>query len=209
MCSGGFGMGGGRRLAGWLVHGLALVAAFSVACARGKGPDSASTSPIGSDTPDGGTVTDPGGGTDAGPVDAGPAPDGGTDAGVTFGGPGPWPTGNVIFTQKDGLLGGDLGGGGNGITTALPQNIWGATHNALYVMRAPAATRPGDTTFQLRFDGSKGQHLKPPNSYAPDTDLHLQNNPIEYFDNGLAGGGGPEHILGAASNPGITEIVGG
>src|SRR5712672_846459 len=74
MCSGGFGMGGGRRLAGWLVHGLALVAAFSVACARGKGSDSASTSPVASDTPDGGTVTDPGGGVDAGQPDAGSPP---------------------------------------------------------------------------------------------------------------------------------------
>ena len=201
-------MGGGRRLAGWLVYGLAVVTAFSVACAKGKGSETGSSG-VGSDTPDGGTVTDPGDAGQQQQPDAGPAPDGGTDAGVTFGGPGPWPTGNVTFTQKEGLLAGDLGGGVVGITTDETQNIWVATHGALYVMRAPTATRPGDTTFQLRFDGSKGKHLKAPNSYAPDTDLHLQNNPIEYFDNGLAGGGGPEKILGAASDPGIMSIVGG
>src|SRR5690242_19876373 len=146
-------MGGGRRLAGWLVYGLAVVTAFSVACAKGKGTGSESNSPVGSDTPDAGPVTDPGGGTDAGQPDAGTPPDGGTDAGVTFGGPGPWPTGNVTFTQKDGLLAGDLGGGVVGITTDETQNIWVATQGALYVMRAPTSSRPGDTTFQLRFDG--------------------------------------------------------
>jgi len=115
----------------------------------------------------------------------------------------------MTFTQKQGLLAGDLGGGVVGITTDESQNIWLATHNALYVMRAPTATRPGDTTFQLRFDGSKGQRLKPPHSYSPDTDIHLQNNPVTYLDNGLSGNGGTELIEGAASNPGITEIVGG
>src|SRR5207248_7472520 len=101
-----------------------------------------------------------------------------------------------------------LGGGVVGITTDETQNIWLAMHGARYVMRAPTATRPGDTTFRLRFDGSKGQHLKAPNSYQPDTDLHLQNNPISYTDIGLASGVN-ETILGAASDPGITEIVGG
>jgi len=203
-------MGGGRRLAGWMVYGLAMGAALSFACARGKGSESGSTtSPAGGGDVDGGTGTGGGGGggVDAGQPDAGT--DGGVDAGVTFGGPGPWPATNVTFTQKDGLLGGDLGGGVVGISTDETQNIWVATHGALYVMRAPTATRPGDTTFHLRFDGSKGQHLTPPNSYAPDTDLHLQNNAVEYFDNGLSGNGAPQNIFGAASDPGITEIVGG
>ncbi|MFL5366250.1 MAG: hypothetical protein ACJ781_12320 [Myxococcales bacterium] len=167
----------------------------------------------------GGGGTPSGGAPDAGqpppppppppPPDPGVPPDpGGGGGGIVFGTPGPWPTTNMTFTQKQGILAGDLGGGVVGITTDESQNIWLATHNALYVMRAPTATRPGDTTFQLRFDGSKGQRLKPPHSYSPDTDIHLQNNPVTYFDSGLAGGN-TETIEGAASNPGITEIVGG
>src|SRR5256885_15083026 len=81
--SGGFGMGGGRRLAGWLVHGGAGGLALSVACARGKGSGSASTSPVGGGgIPGGGTVTDAGG-TDAGQQDAGAADRGGTPGGGT------------------------------------------------------------------------------------------------------------------------------
>jgi hypothetical protein len=210
----GFGMGGSKRLTGWLVYGFAVVAGISVACARGSGSGPGSTLPPattdgGGDVPDAGTP-------DAGQPDAGSPPDGGgvdggSPGGIVFGTPGPWPAGNVTFTQKDGLLAGDLGGGVVGITTDESENIWVATHNALYVMRAPTKTRPGDTTFQLRFDGTKGKHLKAPDSYAPDTDIHLQNNPIEYTDHGLAGM--PEQltekISSGASDPGITEIVGG
>ena len=202
-------MGGGRRLTGWLVNGLAVVAAVSVACARGTG---SIAPPVGGGGDVDGGTGGGGGGGGGGLPDAGPPPDGGVDGGstggITFGTPGPWPTTNVTFTQKDGLLAGDLGGGVVGITTDEAENIWVATHGALYVMRAPTKTRAGDTTFQLRFDGSKGQHLTPPNSYAPDTDLHLQNNAVKYFDNGLSNGIN-ESIFGAASDPGIMKIVGG
>jgi hypothetical protein len=197
-------MGGGKRLTGWLVHGFAVVAAISVACARGTGSGSTLPPPTGvdgGDVPDAGTP-------DAGQPDAGNPTDGGSPGGIVFGTPGPWPTDNVTFTQKDGILAGDLGGGVVGMTTDESQNIWLATHNALYVMRASTPSRPGDKTFALRFDGTKGQGLKAPNSYAPDTDIHLRNNAISYTDSGLSNGIN-ETIDGAASDPGITEIVGG
>jgi hypothetical protein len=203
-------MGGGKRLTGWLVYGLAVVAGVSVACARGAG--SGSTLPPATDAGGGGGDVPDAGTPDAGQPDAGPGTDGGIDGGspggVWLNTPGPWPSDNVTFTQKDGLLAGDLGGGVVGITTDESQNIWVATHNALYVMRASTPSRPGDKTFALRFDGTRGKRLAAPNTYLPDTDLHLQNNPITYTDSGLSNGIN-ETIQGAAWDPGITEIVGG
>src|SRR5437763_15563179 len=112
MRSGGLGMGGERRLAGWLVYGLAMGAALSFACARGKASESGSTTaPAGGGDVDGGTGTGGGGGggVDAGQPDAGT--DGGVDAGVTFGGPAPWPAPDGTFTEQHGPLVGALGGG--------------------------------------------------------------------------------------------------
>jgi len=93
---------------------------------------------------------------------------------------------HVTYTQKDGILAGDLGGGVLGITTDESQNIWLATHNALYVMRAPRRRAPA-TRGSRSGSTAQGKGLKAPDSYAPDTDIHLQNNPIEYTDKRVSG----------------------
>ena len=135
----------------------------------------------------------PDAGNDAGPVDAGP-PDAGPDGGViTFGTPGPWPTGNVIYGSADGIQESPV----VGVTTDEPvttpgpnasvtQNLWVATHDALYLKR------PGDSSFR-RFDARDGLHL-PGNVAASCDDSAGLLVPCPN---------------GSADAPGISEIVGG
>ncbi len=123
-----------------------------------------------------------------------PTPDGGSppsDAGVAFGTPGPWPIANVLYRAADGLLESPV----IGLTTDESQNRWVATRSALYLLR------PGQTRF-VRFAGAQG--------------LHLADNPVSYCDNNFPGPGvcgesaAPRcPVYGAASERGITEIVGG
>jgi hypothetical protein len=112
-------------------------------------------------------------------VDAG-TPDAGTK--VTFGGPGPWPTSNVTYGAADGIQEAPV----VGMTTDETQNLWVATHEAIYLRH------PGDAKFQ-RFDASAG--------------LHLQSNPVKYCDSSFGDGLCP--IYGGAYGVGITVIEGG
>ncbi len=136
-------------------------------------------------TTDGGTdggTTD--GGTDGGTTDGGTdggTTDGGTDGGFTFGSAGPWPAGNVTYGAADGIAEVPV----VGMSTDESQNLWVATHQALYLLK------PGQTAFQ-RFDAVDG--------------LHLQSNPVVYCENY---GVHACPIDGAAVDPGISEIVGG
>jgi hypothetical protein len=106
------------------------------------------------------------------------------DAGVAFGGPGPWPMTNRIYGAAAGILEQPV----VGVSTDETQNLWVATHQALYLLR------PGETTFR-RFTSADG--------------LHLQDNPVSYCDKNFGGGDKSCPIYGAAADPGITEIVGG
>ncbi len=103
---------------------------------------------------------------------------------IPFGGPGPWPIENRIYGAADGILERPV----VGVSTDETQNLWVATHEALYLLR------PGETQFQ-RFDAGDG--------------LHLQSNPVAYCDKNFGGGDKSCPIYGAAADPGITEIVGG
>ncbi len=144
-------------------------------------PDAGDTLDAGSvDSGRGGTVTPDGGsGFDAG-TDGGSAP----DAGPTFGGPGPWPLTNTSYGTANGVLESPV----VGTTTDETQNLWVGTHAALYLLQ------PGQTSFK-RFAAADG--------------LHLQGNPVTYCDSNFGGGDKSCPILGAAADPGITEIVGG
>jgi hypothetical protein len=75
-----------------------------------------------------------------------------------------------------------------GISTDEAQNLWVATRTALYLLK------PADKQFR-RFDVKDG--------------LHLQGNPVAYCDSSFAGGDRTCPILGAAADPGISEIAGG
>ncbi|HEX9603490.1 MAG TPA: WD40 repeat domain-containing protein, partial [Myxococcales bacterium] len=126
-------MGGSLRIL------AAAVCAAAVACARGSDhptppPVTDGGGDVGTDggTPDGGNDggTDGGttdGGTDGGPVDVGP----------TFGGPGPWPVHDVTYGLNDGILETPI----VGMSTDESQNLWVATHQALYLLR------PGQSKF--------------------------------------------------------------
>lgn len=180
----------------------AMAVALCVACAKGSAPDTGTggTTIV---TPDAGVTPPPP--VDAGPGDAGTPPDAGTadagpaDAGPTFGGPGPWPTKNLQFTGADGIQESPV----VGVSTDENQNLWVATHSALYVMR------PGTTRF-LRFDANTGSPDDPnakPSAWGVGNRLHLPSNPVHYCDTWPASGCDPAD--GAAEAPGITEIVGG
>src|SRR5204862_5398088 len=117
------------------------VALLGAACAKSHGTDPGNPVII---PPDAGPVADAGP-VDAGPPDAGP-PDGGPpDAGAPtkFTGPGPWPIKNVEYGYADGIQEMPV----IGVTTDEKQNLWVATHSALYLMR------PSDTKFH-RYDTS-------------------------------------------------------
>jgi hypothetical protein len=138
----------------------------------------------------------PDAGTDAGTADAGTdggTADAGTDGGTAFGGPGPWPMQNVTYGQNDGIQETPV----VGMSTDESQNLWVATHSAIYVRR------PADAKF-TRFDSQAG--------------LHLASNPTTYCDSGYTREPGYEYlplpdkkcpITGAADPSGISEIVGG
>ncbi len=134
-------------------------------------------------------------GPDAGAAaDAGapPAPDAGSgDAGIVFGTPGPWQSTNVVYKAADGILETPV----VGLSTDESQNRWLATPQALYLLK------PGETQFRR---------------YAAPDGLHLAGNPVAYCDNNFPGPGvcaeDPSArcpVYGAASDRGITEIVGG
>ena len=133
------------------------------------------------------------GAPDAGPADAG-TPDAGADGGViTFGTRGPFPAGNVSYGAADGIQESPVVGVTTDEPVTLPgaqagvtQNLWVATHSALYLLR------PGETKFH-RYDAADG--------------LHLPGNPVPSCDDSAG-------LLvpcpnGAADAPGISEIVGG
>ena len=124
-------------------------------------------------------MPDGGAGTGQGPVDGGvTAPDAGV---ILFGGAGPWPLTNVSYTAADGILETPV----VGTSTDETQNLWVATHDALYLLQ------PGQVKFR-RFDASAG--------------LHLATNPVTYCD---TFGDKACPIQGAAAARGISEIVGG
>ena len=123
-----------------------------------------------------------------GTADAGVAVDGGEGAGdggpPAFGGPGPWPVEDRTYTSADGLLESPV----VGASTDEAQNLWVATHGALYLL-APGASR-----FR-RFDAADG--------------LHLPGNPAWYDDSSLGGGDRSPRIAGEAAQPGILSLAGG
>jgi hypothetical protein len=135
---------------------LALSVCAAAACAGGGGSTGTGNVKVDAGTPDSGPGTDAGpdvdggtdAGTDAGPPDAGPTDGGTPDAGPKFGGPGPWPIDNVQYGSKDGIQEMPV----VGVTTDETQNLWVATHSALYLLR------PGERKF-TRFDGHQGLHL--------------------------------------------------
>lgn len=128
------------------------------------------------------------GNLDAGETDAGTVTDAGSpDAGTQtqFGTPGPWPVQNITYSAANGILESPI----VGITTDETQNIWVATHQALYLLQ------PGQLTFK-RFAAAEG--------------LHLQGNPVYYDDSHIANAPpGSTHVPGEASGAGIMTIVGG
>src|SRR5216683_6583527 len=100
---------------------------------------------------------------------------------------------NVTYGQKDGIFETPI----VGMSTDENQNLWVATHQALYLLT------PGQTKF-TRFDDKAG--------------LHLANNPITYCDRDYAKQNPTDPvpqpdkacpISGAADPSGISEIVGG
>ena len=119
------------------------------------------------------------------PPDAGTPPDGDTpDAGPKFGGPGPWPMTNEIYGAAQGIMESPV----VGVSTDEAQNLWVATHEALYLMK------PGDSKF-TRFDGNAGLHLPGFDEKSCDD---VTGNPIT-----------PCISPSSAASPGISEIVGG
>jgi hypothetical protein len=105
-------------------------------------------------------------------------------SGSKFGGPSPWGAANTIHPAGDGILEQPV----TGATTDEAQNLWVATHSALYMMK------PGEQSFR-RFTVRDG--------------LHLPSNPVQYCDSDFAGGDRRCPISGAAADPGISEIEGG
>ena len=177
-------MGGSLRI-------LAVaVCAAAVACARGSDhptppPVTDGGGDVGTDgaTPDGGND----GGTDG-------STDGGTDGGgPTFGGPGPWPMHDVTYGLNDGILETPI----VGMSTDESQNLWVATHQALYLLR------PGQSKF-TRFDSKAGLHLADNQITYCDRDYSKEKptDPVPEPDRACP-------IPGAADPSGISEVVGG
>jgi hypothetical protein len=178
-----------RSLAGgWVAASLATVVAMSACQSKGPHDEVAPPlQPIG-ENPDGGTPGggNPDGGNPGGNPDGGGVPDGGTPDGgqIQFGGPGPWPIANTTYGLAQGILETPV----VGTSTDETQNLWAATHDALYLLK------PGEARFR-RYSAVDG--------------LHLQSNPVVYCDRYFGGGDRACPILGAAMSPGISEIVGG
>jgi hypothetical protein len=89
-----------------------------------------------------------------------------------------------MYTRENGILETPV----VGASTDETQNLWVATHEALYLLR------PGEEVFH-RFSAEQG--------------LHLQSNPVAYCDANFAGGDRACPIYGGAVDPGIMEIAGG
>jgi hypothetical protein len=159
----------------------ALAVALCVGCA--KGPEHVS----GNVVPDGGGVVTqpppPPPPDDAGPPDSGTPPDAGEPL-PNFGA-GLWPVANLEFGFKDGILETPV----VAMSSDEAQNLWVATHFALYLLR------PGETKFH-RYD-------------TGNSNLHLQGNAIEYCADRFFADGDKSCRFGEASNVGITTIVGG
>ena len=178
---------------------VAVALAFCVACAKGsadetgRGDAGAVGSADSGSGNGGGGGGGGGGGSDAGVPDAGA--DAGTDGGTktSFGGPGPWPLDNVTYGANEGIQETPV----VAVSTDETQNLWVATNAALYLMR------PGQKTFQ-RFDGNGGK-----GNGNGDVALHLQNNAVTYCADLNFTSGDRTCRPGAASDPGISEIVGG
>ncbi len=175
----------GPRIAAAIALLCALaVAAFLGSCSGGGGSGSpagsarqggddggvvvASNPPSTADAPDAGT---PDGGVDAGAPDAGPQ----------FGGPGPWPTSNQTFGPAQGIEEAPV----VATSTDEAQNLWVATHIALYLMK------PGDKAFK-RYSSADG--------------LHLMDNPDLIEEDSC---NSTAVVPGAAVEPGISTIAGG
>ena len=123
------------------------------------------------------------------PADAGTAAGDAADAGSGSQAPpsgplgaGPWGDGNRSYGAADGILEQPV----VGASTDEGQNLWVATHDALYLLK------PGEKTFR-RFDARDG--------------LHLPGNPVLYCDRDFGDHACP--LSGAAAAPGISEIEGG
>src|SRR5216684_514046 len=173
-------MGGSLRI-------LAVaVCAAAVACARGS--DHPPPPPV---TDGGGDVGTDGGTPDGGTTDGGT--DGGVDGGPTFGGPGPWPMHDVTYGLNDGILETPI----VGMSTDESQNLWVATHQALYLLR------PGQSKF-TRFDSKAGLHLADNQITYCDRDYSKEKptDPVPEPDRACP-------IRGAADPSGISEIIGG
>src|SRR5207244_1965688 len=108
----------------------------------------------------------------------------GSGPGVGFAGAGPWGPDNHQYTSADGILEQPV----VGISTDESQNLWVATNAGLYLMK------PGEKTFRR---------------YGVKDGLHLQGNAVSYCDSSFTGGDKSCPILGAAADPGISEITGG
>jgi hypothetical protein len=169
-------MGGRKGLIGRALTGAAVAVAFAMACARGG-----DTAPPPGNTDGGDPGTGNKGPGDAGP-DAGPPDSGPPDAGPKLGGPGPWPIENVAYDWSSGIQEMPV----VGMSTDETQNLWVATHAALYLMK------PGDKQFK-RFDFTNG--------------LHYSSTQAKYCDVGYPDGACPAY--GFASGDGIMEITGG
>ncbi len=102
---------------------------------------------------------------------------------MTFGTAGPWPLANEQFTSAQGIQETPV----VGVTTDEAQNLWVATHEAIYLLK------PGQKSFR-RFSGGDG--------------LHTASNPVRYCDDGWAPGRECP-IFGQADPPGIISLVGG
>ena len=109
---------------------------------------------------------------------------GGSGASGVQSGPSPWGTANAKYGAAEGIREQPV----VGATTDEAQNLWVATHSALYLMK------PGEKSFR-RFTASDG--------------LHLPGNAVQYCDRDFTGGDRMCPIAGAAAEPGISEIEGG
>ena len=167
--------------------GIAAVLALGAACSQ-KSSVTGNVEPI--NTVDSGPPDS--GPPDSGPPDAGDGgtPDSGTpDAGPQFGGPGPWPLTDKVYGAADGIMEMPV----VGTTTDETQNLWVATHDALYLLA------PGQKTF-TRYTGKDGLH-----NYDNQTRTCDTWNGHDPYDPCIKDGG---RLVGAWA-PGIIEIVGG
>jgi len=165
-------MGGGKRLTGWLVYGVRWLRGFPLHCAREVG--------IGDDFP---PATDAGGGgrcprcrhaPDAGQQDADLRPTAVRRAASCSAHR--VPGDRQRHYSRRTASSPAIRRRGPRITHRRVAEHLASTHErALRDVRAHAGRAPA-TRVRAPFDGTKGKGLKAPDSYAPDTDIHLQNN---------------------------------